>query len=63
MTQDQPRGVHLTDKHIVFGVIVASVVAVLVLLCGVFVGRGVLALRPVAMDSSAVSVGIEPSPM
>jgi len=62
MTQDQPRAIHLTDKHIVFGVMAASVVAVLAFLCGVFVGRGVLAVRPVTMDSSTVSAGIEPDP-
>jgi len=62
MTQDQPRAVHLTDKHIVFGVMAASVVAVLAFLCGVFVGRGVLAVRPVTMDRSTVSAGIEPDP-
>ncbi len=41
-----PRGVLLTDKHIVFAVMTATAVGVIVFLCGVFVGRGVLAARP-----------------
>jgi cell division septation protein DedD len=52
MTEEQPRGVHLTDKHIVFGVMAASVAVVVAFLCGVFVGRGVQALRPLPSDSS-----------
>ncbi len=57
MSQEQARGVHLTDKQIVFGVMAATVVVVVAFLCGVFVGRGVRALRPgaePAMTAGAV---------
>lgn len=46
VTDDQPGGVHLTDKQVVFGVMAASMVVVVSFLCGVFVGRGVQAVRP-----------------
>ncbi|MDO8835356.1 MAG: SPOR domain-containing protein [Vicinamibacterales bacterium] len=51
MSEEQARGVHLSDKQIVFGVMTATVVAVVVFLCGVFVGRGVHALRPASGES------------
>lgn len=60
MTQDEPRTIPLTDKHIVFGVMAASVVAVLAFLCGVFVGRGVLAVRPAMMDGVTATASVEP---
>lgn len=41
-------GIHLTDKQVVFGVMAASMVVVVAFLCGVFVGRGVQAARPLA---------------
>lgn len=66
-----PRGVLLTDKHIVFAVMTATAVGVIVFLCGVFVGRGVLAARPaddlVTQDGGKVlpdgaSPGVETEP-
>jgi DedD protein len=46
MTEERSGGVWLSEKHIVFGLMTATVVAVVVFLCGVFVGRGVPELRP-----------------
>jgi cell division septation protein DedD len=48
---EHARGVLLSDKHIVFAVMTATAVAVIVFLCGVFVGRGVLSAQP-AVDGS-----------
>jgi cell division septation protein DedD len=41
MAGDESRGVHLSDKQLVFAFMAAAVVAVVVFLLGVFVGRGV----------------------
>lgn len=60
MTDEQARGVHLTDKQIVFSVMAATVVAVVVFLCGVFVGRGVQALRPTSAEASAADGRLVP---
>lgn len=60
MSEEQARGVHLSDKQIVFGVMTATVVAVVVFLCGVFVGRGVLALRPSSTESAAIDNRVVP---
>jgi cell division septation protein DedD len=62
MSQDQARGVHLTDKQIVFGVMAATVVVVVAFLCGVFVGRGVRALRPAA-DAAMTAGAVVPDPV
>jgi cell division septation protein DedD len=62
MSQDQARGVHLTDKQIVFGVMAATVVVVVAFLCGVFVGRGVLAVRPGA-DTAMTAGAVVPDPV
>jgi cell division septation protein DedD len=45
MADDRTRGVHLTDKQLVFVVMAATVVAGVVFLFGVLVGRGVPAGR------------------
>lgn len=60
MTEEQARGVHLTDKQIVFSVMAATVVAVVVFLCGVFVGRGVQALRPASADAGIAENRVVP---
>lgn len=60
MSEEQARGVHLSDKQIVFGVMTASVVAVVVFLCGVFVGRGVHALRPATLESATADNRVVP---
>lgn len=60
MSEEQARGVHLSDKQIVFGVMTATVVAVVVFLCGVFVGRGVHALRPSSTESAAIDNRVVP---
>jgi cell division septation protein DedD len=60
MSEDQARGVHLSDKQIVFGVMTATVVAVVVFLCGVFVGRGVHALRPTLVESATADYRVVP---
>ena len=41
MTDDRSRGVYLDGKHLVFVFMACAVVAVVVFLCGVLVGRGV----------------------
>jgi cell division septation protein DedD len=45
MTDDRSRGVHLSDKQLVFVFIAATVVAGVAFLCGVRVGLGVQASR------------------
>jgi cell division septation protein DedD len=60
MSEELARGVHLSDKQIVFGVMTATVVAVVVFLCGVFVGRGVHALRPPLSESAAFDNRVVP---
>lgn len=55
MTDDRSRGVHLTDKQLVFVVMAATVVAGVVFLCGVLVGRGAPAGRGTAADASMIT--------
>ena len=74
MTDDRSRGVHLTDKELVFVVMAATVVAGVVFLCGVLVGRGVPSGRTgaaegtmmtptqVVSDGGADSVNADPPP-
>jgi hypothetical protein len=74
MTDDRSRGVHLTDKELVFVVIAATIVAGVVFLCGVLVGRGVpsgptgaaegtmMTPTQVVSDGSADSAGTDPPP-
>jgi cell division septation protein DedD len=60
MNDEQSRGLHLTDKHIVFAVMAATVVAVVAFLCGVFVGRGVLAARPSGPEPATLEGRVAP---
>jgi len=62
MTDEPQRGVHLTDKQVVFAVMAASVVAVVVFLSGVFVGRGVQAVRPAEVATADTRVGPDVAP-
>jgi cell division septation protein DedD len=55
MTDDGSRGVHLTDKEVVFVVMAATVVAGVVFLFGVLVGRGAPAGRPPAAEASMIT--------
>ncbi len=45
MADDESRGVHLSDKQVVFAFMAGTVAAVVVFLCGVLVGRGVQGAR------------------
>jgi len=55
MADDRSRGVHLTDKQLVFVFMAATVVAVVVFLCGVLVGRGVQAVRGPAGEAAMMT--------
>ena len=50
MADDESRGVHLSDKQLVFVFMAATVAAVVVFLFGVFVGRGVQQARGTMAD-------------
>lgn len=62
MADDESRGVHLSDKQLVFVFMAASVAAVVVFLFGVLVGRGVQgAGRPLgAIETSAEAGEVVP---
>jgi cell division septation protein DedD len=61
MADDESRGVHLSDKQLVFVFMTATVVAVVVFLLGVFVGRGVQQARgPVADGGMTVAADVVP---
>jgi len=61
MADDETRGVHLSDKQLVFVFMAATVVAVVVFLFGVLVGRGVHQARgPIAEDSMTAAAEVEP---
>ena len=55
MADDRSRGVHLTDKQLVFVFMSATVVAVVVFLCGVVVGLGVQTARGPLHDPTMMS--------
>jgi len=55
MTDDRSRGVHLTEKQLVFVFMAGTVVAVVVFLCGVLVGRGVQAGRGASPDAAMIT--------
>jgi cell division septation protein DedD len=55
MADDRSRGVHLTDKQLVFVFMSATVVAVVVFLCGVVVGLGVQTARGPLHDATLMS--------
>jgi cell division septation protein DedD len=61
MADDETRGVHLSDKQLVFVFMAATVVAVVVFLFGVLVGRGVHQARgPIAADSMTAAGEVVP---
>ena len=61
MADDEPRGVHLSDKQLVFVFMSATVAAVVVFLLGVFVGRGVQQARgPVADGGMTAAAEVVP---
>jgi DedD protein len=61
MSDDESRGVHLSDKQLVFVFMAATVVAVVVFLCGVLVGRGVQQARgPLPADGAEASAQVVP---
>lgn len=58
---DETRGLHLSDKQLVFAFMVAAVIAVGAFLFGVLVGRGVREARgPIAEDSMTAAGEIVP---
>jgi DedD protein len=60
MSEEPSGGTHLTDKQIVFGVMMATAALVVAFLCGIFVGRGVLAKRPLSPESSLGRAAVQP---
>jgi cell division septation protein DedD len=57
MVDGDSRGVHLSDKHIVFVLMTATVAAVIVFLFGVFVGRGVREVKGPMADGGMAAPG------
>jgi cell division septation protein DedD len=57
MVDGDTRGVHLSDKHIVFVLMTATVAAVVVFLFGVFVGRGVREVKGPMTDGGMTAPG------
>lgn len=55
MADESPRGVFLNDKQLVFGFMAATVVLVVVFLCGILVGRGVQTFRGMTPDGTMIS--------
>ncbi len=55
MTDERPRGMHLSDKQLVFTFMAATVFLVVAFLCGVLVGRGVQAARGPLNDPSSIA--------
>jgi cell division septation protein DedD len=53
MAEDEPRGIHLSDKQLVFVFMTATVAAVVVFLFGVLVGRGAQQARGPIADGQA----------
>jgi DedD protein len=60
MTEEPSEGTRLTDKQIVFGVMMATAALVVAFLCGVFVGRGVLAKRPLSPTAALGGAAVQP---
>ena len=61
MTDERTRGVHLSDKQLVFVFMAATVAAVVVFLFGVLVGQGVQQARgPIAHDGMTAAGEIVP---
>jgi DedD protein len=55
MADERPRGVHLSDKQLVFLFMSATGVAVVIFLCGVLVGRGVRTARGPLTDAGSIA--------
>ncbi|MEW5983577.1 MAG: SPOR domain-containing protein [Acidobacteriota bacterium] len=55
MADESPRGVFLSDKQLVFVFMTATVVLVVVFLCGIMVGRGVQTFRGMTPDGTMIS--------
>ena len=63
MTTDEGfREIQLNGKQLVFLFMAATVVSVVIFLCGVLVGRGVRQDRPAASDLTAPAVAPDPAP-
>lgn len=61
MSEAEPRGMHLSDKQLVFAFMTASVAAVVVFLFGVFVGRGVREVRgPIPENGMTAAADVVP---
>ena len=60
MADDEPRGVHLSDKQLVFSFMAATVAAVLFFLFGVQVGRGVQRARGPLPDDAGAAAQVLP---
>jgi DedD protein len=60
MSEEPSEGMRLTDKQIVFGVMMATAALVVAFLCGVFVGRGVLARRPLSPAAALGGAAVQP---
>jgi len=60
MADDESRGVHLSDKQLVFVFMAATVLAVVVFLFGVLVGRGVHQARGPISDDAMTAAEVVP---
>jgi len=59
MADDESRGVHLSDKQVVFAFMAGTVAAVVVFLCGVLVGRGVQGARGPLEDAEMTAAAAQ----
>jgi cell division septation protein DedD len=59
MADDESRGVHLSDKQVVFAFMAGTVAAVVVFLCGVLVGRGVQGARGPIEDAELTAAAAQ----
>lgn len=55
MADESPRGMFLNDKQLVFVFMTATVLMVIVFLCGILVGRGVQTFRGMTPDGTMIS--------
>jgi cell division septation protein DedD len=55
MPDERPRGLHLSDKQLVFTFMTATALLVFAFLCGVLVGRGVKTARGPLNDPSSIA--------
>jgi cell division septation protein DedD len=61
-TDESFREIQLNGKQLVFLFMAATVVSVVIFLCGVLVGRGVRQERPAASELTAAAVAPDPAP-